>query len=455
MHHVSFARVAASALVLLAAGLSHAASAHAFTAKPVWKCRASAGYTVVNGGDRAETIVANGNVNAARGKETDRALCGSGEAGGGNLPAPLGIPADLLAAGSASAVTDVDPELGSAHEQRIGAAARVENLALRLAQGAPILFGVTAAESVATGQCAGGQPQLGGTSRVTGTTIAGEPVSGADALAAALTSALSSLNALVTVRQNETIRSVDSLTVRALHIVVRRGPVTLADTVIAESKVGFDGRVCVPRPPICPQGSDYNDERNMCVIAASDGEDSIDVGSPANSPKGGIVLNLTKARRRYGNSPCLSGPGAKYVTVGGKKSDRITGTNQRDRMLGFGGNDRLDGGRNGDCLDGGVGGDILSGALGTDRVYGESGNDHLNGGSGNDRLSGGRGNDTINGGYGADRVSGGAGRDAINVSTAGPLALANCGSGSDKVRVNRREKRRTKGCETVYVLPDR
>ncbi len=89
----------------------------------------------VNGGERAETVVANGNVNTASGKSPDHASCASGEAGGGNLTAALGIPSELLAARSASAITSIEPELGISTVQSVSATGRIEDLALRIPPG--------------------------------------------------------------------------------------------------------------------------------------------------------------------------------------------------------------------------------------------------------------------------------------------------------------------------------
>jgi hypothetical protein len=454
-------RTIALAVLLVAAGLTLAGPAQAFTAKPTWKCRASVGYVVLNGGDRAEPVAANGNVNTGRGESPDRALCSSDEVGAGNLPAPLGIPSDLLAARTTSAITSIAPELGEASEQKVSATGRVENLTLQLPRGGTVTIGVTLADSTATGQCADGTARLAGSSRLTGLTLGGVPIS-ADRLAAALTDALAPLAPLVTVKVNEVIRTPDSLTVRALHIAVLQGSRTLLEAVVAESNVGVDGDVCGTNESsgevdICPKGSDYDDGRNLCVILAGTAGTELGeiiVGHPSEGPAGGTVLPVDVARRRYGNSPCLSGPGRKYAIVGTRKRDRLTGTNQADRMLGLGGGDTLDGGRGDDCLDGNDGGDNLSGAVGDDRVYGERGNDRLNGGPGRDVLVAGAGNDTINAAFGADRTFGGPGNDAINISTAGPPASADCGRGRDTARINRRERRSTRGCETVYALAD-
>ncbi len=463
MQDVHTGRAIALALVLITVGLTAAGPAQADDRKPVWKCRASAAYIALNGGDRVEPIAANANINTAGGRSADRAVCGSDEAGAGNLPAPLGIPIDLLAASTTSAITSIAPEPGDASTQKASATGRVENLTLRLPRGGAVTVGATVADSTATGQCAAGVPVLTGSSQLTGLTVGGVPIS-ADKLVAALTNALSSLVPLVTVTVDETIRTSDSLTVRALHIVVRLGSRTAIDAVIAESSVGLDGAVCsgVPNQPssvrqICPDGSVYDETRNLCVIpegTGGTGLGEIIVGRPFEGPSAGTVVPIDVARRRYGNSPCLSGPGRKFAVVGTRKSDKLTGTNQADRMLGLGAGDTLDGGRGNDCLDGGNGNDNLSGAVGNDRAYGERGNDRLNGGPGRDFLVAGVGNDTINAAFGADRTFGGPGNDAINISTAGPPASADCGRGRDTVRLNRRERRSIRHCEKVYALAD-
>lgn len=454
MQRIRWGCVVAPALLFLVAALTLAEPAWADTNKPVWKCRASTAYATLNEGNRAEPIVANGNVNTAMGKDPDRAQCASGEAGAGNLPLPLGIPPDLLAARTASAITAINPELGIASEQAVTATGRIENLTLQLPRGGTVILGLTAANSVASGRCVGGAPALAGSSRVLGLTVGGIPIS-AGRLVEVLTNLLSSLTPRVTVTANEKVRTANSLTIRALHIVVRLGARVAVDVVIAESKVGFDGSVCAPPPNICPNGSVYDPARTLCIIEAVEGTSpEIVVGRPFEGPAGGTVLPLGVARRRYGNSRCLSGSGRAFAVVGTSRADRLTGTNQPDRMLGLGRGDTLDGGRGNDCLDGGVGNDNLSGAVGSDRIFGERGNDRLNGGPGSDVLVAGRGNDTINAAFGRDRVSGGPGRDAINISTAGPPASADCGRGRDKIRINRRERNKIRRCETVYELAD-
>ncbi len=457
-------------VVVLAVGsglLVAAPAAQALTAAPVWTCRASPTYTSVTGNNRVEPIVANGNINTADGASPDRAQCVNSETGLGNLATQIGVPQNLLGAGTGQALTSITPELGKAISQTAGGSARVENLALQLPQGGVIQLGVSAATSSATGRCVSGSttPVLAGTSNVATITLGGVPLD-LDPLVVAINNLLAPLDQVVAIKVNEQVRTAGSLTQRALHVVVlpRAGGAPVVDQVVAESKVGFSGPVCDPNaqgdPPnlgqVCPDGSTYDQPRNVCIIAAGTGGSSLGeiiVGAPFQGPSGGTVIPIDVARRRFGRSPCLGFSGSpKFAIVGTNKRDRITGTNVADRILGRGGNDQISGGRGNDCIEGGKGGDNMSGSLGNDRIYGSTGNDHLNGGPGRDRLSAGSGNDSINAAYGGGLVLGGSGRDFINVATAGPPATVRCGSGSDVARINRNERRRTSGCERVAVF---
>jgi len=462
-------------LVVLAVGtgvLVAAPAAQALTAVPVWQCRASPVYASIAGNNRAEPIVANGNINTANGVSPDREQCVNSETGLGNLATQLGIPQDLLGAGTAQALTSIKPALGRAIDQTAGAVAQVENLRLQLPQGGSILIGVRAATSSATGRCAAGSttPVLSGTSNVATLTLGGNELN-LDPLVEAINDLLEPLNQIIDLDVNEQVRTADSLTVRALRVRVLPatggGGPPLVDLVLAESKVGFNGPVCDPNkqgdppklPQVCPDGSTYDQGRNLCIIPAGTGGSSLGeiiVGPPFQGPSGGTVVPLDVARRRFGRSPCLGFAGnPKFAIVGTNRGDRITGTNIADRIIGLGGNDRLDGGRGNDCIEGRSGGDNISGALGNDKLYGSTGRDHLNGGPGTDYMSAGSGNDTLNAAFGRDRALGGTGRDFINIATAGPAASANCGAGADKVRVNKNERRKIRGCETVYVFNDR
>jgi Ca2+-binding RTX toxin-like protein len=447
-----------------------APAAQALTAPPVWQCRASPLYTSIAGNNRAEPIVANGAINTAGGASADRAQCVNSETGLGNTATQVGIPQNLIGASTTQALTSITPELGRAISQTAGGSARVENLTLQLPQGGTIVLGAAAAQSSATGKCVSGSttPQLSGTSNVATLTLGGTPTN-LDPLISAINDLLAPLNAVVAIKLNEQVRTANSLTVRALHVVVlpRSGGAPLVDAVVAESKVGFNGPVCDPNqqgdPPnlgqVCPPGSMLDSVRTLCIIPAGTGGSGLGeiiIGAPFTGPSGGTVIPLDVARRRFGRSPCLGrGGNPKFAIVGTNRGDRITGTNIADRIIGLGGNDRLDGGRGNDCIEGRTGGDNISGALGNDRLYGSTGKDHLNGGPGTDYLSAGSGNDSINAAFGRDRVLAGSGNDFVNIATAGPAASANCGPGRDKVRINFNERRKTRGCEIRYVFNDR
>ncbi len=457
-------------LIGAAVALVVAPAAQAFTTIPVWQCRGSAAFASVAGNNRVEPIVANGNINTANGASPDRAQCVDSETGLGNTATQLGISPDFLAAVTGKASTEINPDLGRAIDQAILAEGRVEDLSLLLGAGGPTL-GVGAANSIAAGRCVAGNlaPQFSGDSRVADVTLGGQVIA-LDRLADELTKILNPLlGAVVEIRVDERIQTADALTINALHIIVVRGQTPLVDLVVGQAKVGANGPVCDPSKQndgsgnalgqVCASGSVLDVARNLCVIpagTAGSGLGEIIIGRPFQGPSGGRVLPLDVARKRFGNSPCLSGGGApKFAIVGTNRGDRITGTNIADRIIGLGGNDRLDGGRGNDCLEGRTGGDNLSGALGNDKAYGSSGKDHLNGGPGTDLLSAGSGNDSINAAFGRDRALGGSGRDFINIATAGPAASADCGTGSDKVRINKNERRKVRGCETVYVFNDR
>jgi Ca2+-binding RTX toxin-like protein len=471
--------------IMVTALLVLPSASSAFTSSPLWKCRASSLYASLNGANRVEPIVANGNPSTANNKSPDRAQCANEEAGADNLATPVfGLPETLLSAKSLSAKTTIDPELGLAIDQKVNATSRVEKLALPLG-GTTVVLGVGAANSTVTGSCTAGStvPKLDGTSSMADITLGGQLIS-LNQLLAGLQQALQPLNVLVDVKFNEQIRDAKSLIQRAAHIKLfgANRPTPLLDLVIAESKVDTEQYTCdkdhqIPGfdKQICPTGSTFDIMTGYCIITRQVGGATqvIVVGRPFQGPSGGTVIPLNEARAKYGNKICLLGAGPKYAVVGTKKGDRITGTNGKDRILGLGGNDSLDGGRGADCIDGGTGNDRIAGGIGSDRVIGDggndvlrgdldndvisggSGNDKVSGGAGNDRMTGGNGNDIMSGNYGADRIDAGRGNDVINIATQGPAATAKCGPGNDIIRLNGKERRKISNCETAYTLKDR
>jgi hypothetical protein len=450
------------ALATLAGAVTIVPTAHAVSRLPVWQCRASATYASVSGHNRVEPIVANGNINTANGVNPDLTDCSDDETGAGNTATQLGIPPNSIGAVTGKAKTSIDPDLGQSIDQKVVAEARVEDLTLLGQAGLPAI-GVGAANSTANASCSAGSiaPVLTGDSRVADITLGGQPIP-LDQLTDQLTKALNPLlGAIVEIKVDERIATPTSLTIRAIHIKVARGSTPLVDLVVGESKVAANGDVCDPTKQldlsVCPAGS--APRNGVCIIPAGTGGSSLGdiiVGRIGQTPTGGTVVPIDVARKKYGASPCLSGSGApKFAIIGTNKSDRLTATNGADRMIGLGGNDKLDGGRGNDCLEGRTGGDTLSGGLGADRLYGSTGKDHLVGGSGTDYQSAGADNDTISAGFGRDRVLGGSGVDFINIATAGSAASADCGSGRDKIRLNRNETKKIKHCETVYIFKDK
>ena len=359
---------------------------------------------------------------------------------------------------------------------------------------------VGAVRSTQVASCAEGQTVRSGASEVDALVVGGRPVP------IVADRPVDLALGPVRVRANQ----VDGATRRALVIdyadgrqVVLGESAADGDACAAGSQAGSTGRPgSGPRPgsQICPEGAEYDVESNTCVIredadGGADGkQETIVLGHPYEGQRGGAVLSLDEARQRVAqgtlaDSPCLRGNGPEFVVLGSRGRDVITGANTADRILTLAGGDRVSGGVGDDCIDGGRGADRLTGDNGDDLIYGQSGNDELggsadadrlyagsgrdvlqggdgkdrvsggsgrdavNGGSGTDRLSGGSGNDSINTGYGRDRVNSGSGRDSINASTAGPASRRiRCGKGRDTLRINRNERRRSRGCETVYAI---
>jgi RTX calcium-binding nonapeptide repeat (4 copies) len=451
-------------LIALAGAVVALVAAAPADAAPTWQCRASTVSTSLAGNDRTDPVVANSAADP----------CVSAETGVRDLGPDLGLPADLLSTATVSATTHLAQSSGRPSDQRAVAASSVENLTLKLPPGVgTITLGVKAARSQAGAACQDGAPALGGTSQVLEVTLNGQSVS-VDDLLARLSAALQPLGLVVDLKVAEQLRDETSLTQRALHLRILSGltGTPLVDAIVSESRVGFAGAICDASQQnggngdgngggngglrACPAGSELDVASSLCVIRSTVGGESrrITVGRPFDGPSGGTVVALGEARKRF-KSRCLRGGGPAFAIVGTERADRVTGTNKRDRVLALAGNDRVDGGRGDDCVDGGAGRDVLSGALGKDRIFGMSGADGINGGPDADHLEGGAGNDTINAAFGRDRVIGGPGRDAINVSTAGPAAVVSCGAGVDKVRANRNERRRLRGCEVRYVMLDR
>ncbi len=125
--------------------------------------------------------------------------------------------------------------------------------------------------------------------------------------------------------------------------------------------------------------------------------------SPGAGPYGGRIFHVWFGEAVDPTTPTI---------LGGRGSDRITGTSFADTILSGRGNDVVRGGSGADTVSGGRGNDVLlggdgydqlSGSLGDDRLYGQDGRDRLSGEAGSDTLSGARGLDVLTGGADADR----------------------------------------------------
>ena len=373
----------------------------------------------------------------------------------------------------------------------IAASAGVESA--QLGSGATSIS-VGAVRSTQVASCTGKQTAASGSSRVDALVVGGTPVP------IVADRPVDLALGPVRVRANQ----LDGATRRALVIdyadgrqVVLGEAVAEGDACAAGSQAGGPGSGSAQ---ICPDGAEYDVESNTCVIredadGGADGkQETIVLGHPYEGQRGGSVLSLDEARQRVAqgslaDSSCLRGKGPEFVVLGSAGRDVITGANTADRILTLAGHDRVSGGVGDDCIDGGAGADELTGDNGDDAIYGRGGNDHLggsadadrlyggtgrdvlqgadgkdrvsggrgrdavNGGSGTDKLLGGSGNDSVNTGYGKDRVNSGPGRDSINASTAGPASRRiRCGKGRDTLRINRNERRRARGCETVHSI---
>jgi len=135
----------------------------------------------------------------------------------------------------------------------------------------------------------------------------------------------------------------------------------------------------------CITGAEYDAARNMCVITrerdgnlANGRETVTTVGRPYAGPSGGRVALPSEAPKSAKKSTCLKGKGVKFLVLGTKRSDHITGFNRPDMIFGLGGKDRISGGRGNDCIVGGKGNDRLAGAQGRDTLIGGSGRDYIN-----------------------------------------------------------------------------
>ena len=469
---------------------------------PFWTCRGTVGYlgsTDPTQPGRLEPMVAN----ASDPKQPSP--CANDDAGQ-TQPLALGSDQGSINAQSTYAGTRINPVLGASSQQQAGAVGQVTSVHIENADKSFVLNADVVKAGV-QGSCNGGVPGFADTGSVTNVNINGQAVT-TDEPYKQVGNGLngSPLGQVTKVFFNETTATgstttpTQSVTRRAIHVQILDGNGNVQfEAVVGEATAGRSGPVCQPAPR-CPDGTVYDQSRNVCVTqpncptdAPREGDVCIRtvtvVGPPgAGNPTGGTVVPLGDVRGVKQTSPCRNKRFGRQIGIlGTARADRITGSNKSDRIFVFGGNDRVSGGRGNDCVEGaagsdqlegstgsdwllgGAGNDHISGAQGADYLYGDAGNDKLIGSTGNDHLwgckgrnvlDGGKGNDVIVGGPSRDYIVGGGGRDVIragkgadniNVAAAGRPAKVDCGGGFDTIRINHNELHSIKHCERVLV----
>jgi Ca2+-binding RTX toxin-like protein len=493
-------RVLAALALAIAAYFVTVQPGTADTNGPFWSCRGSVGYlgsTDPTQPGRIEPVTANA------GDPKQPNPCANDDAG---VNQTIASQQGSITAQAIYAATRIKPVLGASSQQVAGAIGQVNAVHIESADGSFKLSADVATAGV-QGSCNGGVPGFADTGSVANVNINGQPVT-TDQPFEQTGNGLngSPLGQVTKVFFNETTATgsattaTQSVTRRAIHVqVFDSGGNVVFEAVIGEATAGRSGPVCQPAPR-CPEGTAYDQSRNVCVTqpncptdAPREGDVCVRtvtvVGPPGKDQStGGTVVPLGDVKGVKSTSPCKNKRfGSQVGIVGTAKADRITGSNKSDRIFVFAGNDRVSGGRGNDCIQGDVGSDQLEGSTGSDWILGDAGNDHLSGaqggdylygGAGNDKLIGGTGNDHLYGGKGRnvldggkgndvirggperdyivagngrDRVYSGGGNDDINVATAGARAKVDCGSGIDTVRINNNELRSIKHCEHVFV----
>lgn len=247
---------------------------------------------------------------------------------------------------------------------------------------------------------------------------------------------------------NQKTETSNSLT----EIILRVHLPNIADIVVGEAQVtqskvdpcaGTSGQP--PVLEICPKGSTLDVVKQRCVIKACGG--TIIVSRPFQGPSGGTVVALCVARKRY-KSPCLTGPGPKYVLVATRQGARVEGTLYSDRIIAFGRFERIAGLGGNDCINGKAVHQKIYDGNGKERVY-ASAFARIAIGSGNSLIQGGNGHDTITVANGATRIFGHGGHNHIDaglgrvqifggpgpnrIFTPSARARVNCGTGNNNI----------------------
>lgn len=487
-------------LVALTAYFAVAQPGVADTNGPFWTCRGSVGYlgsTDPASPARFEPIRANA------GDPKQPQPCANDDAG---VNQTIASDQGSITASAVYANTRISPVLGASSQQQASALGQVKAVRIENADKSFVL-NADVAQAAVVGACNGGVPGFADAGSVTNVNINGQAVTTdqpyeqvGNGLNGSPFGQVTRVFFNQTLAGGSTTTQTQSVTRRAIQVQIVDGNGNeVFSAVVGEATAGRFGPVCQPAPR-CPEGTVYDQSRNVCVTqpkcpddAPREGDVCIRtvtvVGPPGKGQStGGTVLPLGDVRGVRSTSPCRNKRFGRQVgIVGTERADRITGSNKSDRIFVFGGNDRVSGGRGNDCVEGaagsdqlegstgsdwligGAGNDHISGAQGADWMYGDAGNDKLIGSTGDDRIWGGKGRNVIDGGKGNDRIYGGPdrdyivggngrdiiragkGNDDINVATAGARAKVDCGGGIDTVRVNNNELRSIRNCERILV----
>jgi hypothetical protein len=237
---------AAAATGALAVTAFVAAPALAATTVPSWNCRASLASVHLQGLDRIEPVVANGDIAE---KTPDRPACADDATA---LPAlKLGPITAVLPYAS----TSIDPTGAATKDQKAAGSTNAADVSVDL--GGQLLIRAAAVRSDAAASCVNGQPKLDGASTLVNISINGQTLP-LDGTLTQIGQAIngSPLNVLARVYVNQQDRTGDagsptqSLTQQAARVeLLNAGQGPLATVVLGETKVSRSGATCSSTEP--------------------------------------------------------------------------------------------------------------------------------------------------------------------------------------------------------------
>jgi hypothetical protein len=421
---------------------------------PPFGCRASA-LRLELGGAPIEPIVANNGLYP----------CEDASEGVGSVDVPSGS-SDDATAGPAGAFTYSTGSAGGSVSPGAAAVASVQAVAIPTSSGVISVAGPVQAD--ASYECVNDKTVGSAQSSLDVVYVNGSPTQ----LPSPGASTTIQLGGGAYIAVNEKIETATSLTERVLDIHLANG----TEIVLGEAEVTQNSASACSgtsgTPPvleICPPGSTLDVTAQECVIIENNGT-VIYVSRPFKGPSGGTVYPVSVAKKKY-KSPCLSGPGPKWVLIATKRGGRVQGTPYSDRILALGAYERIAGLGGNDCIDGTGGNQKLFDGNGKDRDYTSggfnriavgNGNDLVNGrtgrdwitvGNGHDTVYGGKGNSRIDAGIGKDKVYGGPGKNRIWVG--GDGAQVTCGTGKDNTAFVRKKAEKfaaAHGCKHIHLL---